>query len=85
MEPSAQTRATACDVTHAQSRGGFPDLPDPPVPKDVLAAWAILDQITFPESRPVEDAMRALVIGPEADAEPEDFLDSAIALVATLG
>ena len=83
--PPLEDRATVDALMFGLDQDGFPDLPDPPVPKDVLAAWAILDQITFPESRPVEDAMRALVIGHEADAEPEDFLDSASALVATLG
>lgn len=63
---------------------GYPDVPEPPQAKDVLAAWAILDQITFPHARPVEDAMRALANGYQADAEPQDFLEDARALVAAL-
>lgn len=83
--PPLEDRTTVDTLMFGLDQDGYPDLPDPPVAKDVLAAWVILDPINFPESRPVEDAMRALAIGHEADAEPEDFLDSARARVATLG
>ena len=82
--PPFGDRTTVDGMMFGLDRDGFPDLPEPPIGKDVLAAWAILDPITFPEERPVEDALRALVNGYEADAVPEEFMDSARAHVANL-
>jgi hypothetical protein len=84
VAPPFDDRTSVDGLMFGLDQDGFPDLPEPPIEKAVLAAWAILDPLTFPEDRPVEDAMRALVNGYDADAAPEAFLDGARDLVITL-
>ena len=54
-------------------------VPIQPVAGTALAAGrnSVAHRLTFPEERPVEDAMRALVNGHDADAAPEEILDCA--------